>query len=711
MNYLFFLIIPFVLIIPAYAEEGSNYIRQENPDGTNTIRLFTYDRLLIDGQWLNYNFYEDANTLSFESASASFKLDKTTCDFALYEKGIITKSPLIDNYKMEYLIDDVKILPTCIISPLLDNGNNITFQTELNGITRTFGLGANGVEWSSDTIDIVDGKDTKLNIIETCEGCIPDRIEGDKLFFGDYILDLKNEQHNSLKSIINDKGNIVIEYESIIKDGEQIIIDPIFTSSTSTEDGSILDSSGNNICGTGSSEYGGASLDVISYNTADPANDCTRTFFDFDITAIPDTQIITDVDFTYDITTIYNSGRNCDWVSMGTTRATDTAPNIFNAIGSGTVMVNNDPTCKTAGDNTSIDFGTIGNSQVQARLVGNFFTFGIKLDDESIGGAATIGHSAASEEAAGTPDPTLTIVYSDEPTDSVDDLIAVDVRSVAVDLSWSAPSGTIVGYMINYSTPWTNNPTTGISNTSNTATTRTIINLAGETQYSFRVGAWTTEFPTVNDTGNVVNVTTDFDPTGSFTPGTFNLTGTGTDVREIKYDRIDIDDTSLFLNVTADNDFELACNFHYKFANTNNTYTNIANVSVNADEDMASFRFNNVTNEIIDVLCWDQYTNASARYLITITDFPLLQQIADFKAGEFGTLGMFGALDFISLIVVIFAMVGFNRVNETVGIVLGLFIVGGLAVLSNGLIISWATTFTAGFAVVIMWAIATTRKD
>ena len=72
---------------------------------------------------------------------------------------------------------------------------------------------------------------------------------------------------------------------------------------------------------------------------------------------------------------------------------------------------------------------------------------------------------------------------------------------------------------------------------------------------------------------------------------------------------------------------------------------------------------------------------------------------------------MFGALDFISLIVVIFATVGFNRVNETVGIVFGLFIVGGLAVSSNGEIISWATTFTAGFAVVIMWAIATTRKD
>jgi len=233
--------------------------------------------------------------------------------------------------------------------------------------------------------------------------------------------------------------------------------------------------------------------------------------------------------------------------------------------------------------------------------------------------------------------------------------------------------------------------------------------LAGETQYSLRVGSRSGGF--VNGSGNVVNVTTDFDPTASFTPGTFNLTGTGTDVREIKYIRDDIDATSLYLNITADNDFELNCNFHYKFANINQTYTGIANTSINANEDMASFRFNNVTNEIIDVLCWDQYTNASARYLITITDFPLLQQIADFKAGEFGTMGMFGALDFISLIVVIFATVGFNRVNETVGIVFGLFIVGGLAVLSNGEIISWATTFTAGFAVVIMWAIATTRKD
>ena len=215
-----------------------------------------------------------------------------------------------------------------------------------------------------------------------------------------------------------------------------------------------------------------------------------------------------------------------------------------------------------------------------------------------------------------------------------------------------------------------------------------------------------------NKSGNVLNITTDFDPTGSFSTGTFSTNFTGTDVREIFYTRDDINATALFLNVTATNTIELNCNFYYKFAMTNDTFTNIANTSISATRDMASFRFLHVDNEIIDVLCWDQYDNqTNARYVITQTTFPFLEQIANFRNGTYGTMGMFGALDFISMIAVICSMIGFNRVNETVGIIFGLFMIGALAVLSNGEIISWASTFTVGFAVLVMWAISTTRKD
>src|SRR3990172_1243871 len=179
MKYLFFLTIFLIPFLYASADEGPNYINQQNPDGTITAAILPYERILINGQWKNYDFYQDASTISFESGSASFKLDKTTCDFQLYEKGQITKSPIIGNYIMEYYIDTVKVLPICNISPITEDENNISFKTEFNGITRTFILGVNGIEWISDTIDIPDGKDTTLKIVETCEACVPDRIEGD----------------------------------------------------------------------------------------------------------------------------------------------------------------------------------------------------------------------------------------------------------------------------------------------------------------------------------------------------------------------------------------------------------------------------------------------------------------------------------------------------------------------------------------------------
>src|SRR3990172_3619319 len=84
------------------------------------------------------------------------------------------------------------------------------------------------------------------------------------------------------------------------------------------------------------------------------------------------------------------------------------------------------------------------------------------------------------------------------------------------------------GYQINRTTPWNSNvATVVVNNTASSNTAYTLLGLTGSTQYSIRVGVWTTTQSVSNMTGNVLNITTDFDPTASFTPGTFNLTGTG----------------------------------------------------------------------------------------------------------------------------------------------------------------------------------------
>ena len=56
-------------------------------------------------------------------------------------------------------------------------------------------------------------------------------------------------------------------------------------------------------------------------------------------------------------------------------------------------------------------------------------------------------------------------------------------------------------------------------------------------------------------------------------------------------------------------------------------------------------------------------------------------------------------------------MVGFNRVDEKVGIVIGVMIIGGLAALSNGAIIAWDTTYTTATGLLILWTISYLRKD
>jgi hypothetical protein len=693
-----------IFLIPvglAQAEVGKNF---DTVDLGNGLTQWTshYDRIWDGDSWENYLISNNPIQLEFESGNISFLFDKVSCDFKLLDPE--SKGIAIEQYDFTLNIDGLPtVLPICNLESFIQSEDRVSFTINRGLFKTLYDMNPSGsMEWTHE-IDNNEGKATTYTIIETCTDCIVQSIDGNRIDFGFYTLDTKNEIHGTVKETRADKGDYIIQYEKTILDREKLIIDPSFGYTITTYDAYV--SSTLSIGATCNATAGVNSTSaVITVPNSGSNGSCRRAAFEWDISSIPDNADIIDVRIRYDVNSVTYTDSGCDWHAMEKQPSVSTNQVFYDDAKNGTEFVAASTQCTTVTNDKILDLGSSADADLQANLPDDWWAVGISYASEARpGSAGSIGFTDNANELLVTWNPLQ---------DAVDDLVATDIRGTAVDLSWTQPAlngATFHSYQVNSTTPWSSN-VASISNNSTVSTSVTVTSLTGETQYSFRVGLRTTDGG-INASGNVVNVTTDFDPTGSFTPGTFNLTGSGTDVREIKYIRDDIDDTSLFLNITADNDFNLACNFHYKFANTNQTYTSIANTSINANEDMASFRFNNVTNEIIDVLCWDQYTNASARYLITITDFPLLQQIADFKAGEFGTLGMFGALDFISLIVVIFAMVGFNRVNETVGVVLGLFIVGGLAVLSNGLIISWATTFTAGFAVVIMWAIATTRKD
>ncbi len=70
-------------------------------------------------------------------------------------------------------------------------------------------------------------------------------------------------------------------------------------------------------------------------------------------------------------------------------------------------------------------------------------------------------------------------------------------------------------------------------------------------------------------------------------------------------------------------------------------------------------------------------------------------------------MGSFGAMDLITMFVIVISMIGFNRVNESVGAIFNIIILGSLAYFE---IIQLPTIIFGMIAVVIMVVIGTTRK-
>lgn len=694
MKYLFFLlIIPFLSIPSAFGYTGPNYDLIELGDGKVQWSSH-YERVLDNNwKWKNYIVTDSANFLSFQSSGLVYTFDKINCHFVLYDPKDNTKS--IDAYQFNLSIDGLPVpLPVCNIQNLIQNENDISFTVD-NSIFQThYNLNpVSGVEWTHDLSNTL-GKAALFNIQEICKGCTIQNIDGNIIDFGTYKLDTKNDQHNTVKDIRAVKTDTVLELEKLLNDKESFLIDPVFTSVVSGDGNQrSITSDADTTCNL---THGASSAALDIFKPASISNDyCWPVGVAWDISSIPDTASIENIYIEYDVTAIFNP-INCTW------RATDAT--LFDSTTlsdaySGTIVLKNDSTCTTVGDGKSISLNSNGTSALTNDLAGNTFTLMVFFHDQVRDGS---GHTITFRAS----DAILTVTY--DSVAAVTDLTATDVRGSAVDLSWTAPAAnvTITGYQINKTNPWSSNVNTIHYTTSSTATTYTAYNLDGETQYSFRIKA----LPG-GEVSNIVNVTTLYNPTTSFTPGTFDLNFTGDDIRSYKFDRDDIDATTLRLNVTYSNTYNTTCSFYFKFAANTLNYSNLSTTPVNANEDMASFTFNDVDNEIINVHCFDEDSTAEGNYLITQTFFPLLEMVSNFRNGTYGTQGQFGALDFITVIAVIASMIGFNRVNETVGIVFGLFMIGALAVLSNGEIISWASTFSVGFAVLIMYAITSTRKD
>ena len=293
---------------------------------------------------------------------------------------------------------------------------------------------------------------------------------------------------------------------------------------------------------------------------------------------------------------------------------------------------------------------------------------------------------------------------------------AVTVMSAAgtvftdVFLDWTAPhhhAPGITNYQINYTTPY-GLPQTIWSHPTSTLSEATVTGLTIGNDYSFRVTAITIHG--MNSSGGVIaNSTTStvFELGNLPDPDTTNL-----DDFKIFFTRTDTNATSILLEVTYPASYTLSCNIFQKLAATNQTYTGLTETPIvgpgaDVDNVVSSFRFNGPNDEIIHVICTDIPTGDEAYYIITITDFELLDQINNFRNGTYGTTGKIGGLDLITLFIIIIGMIGFNRVNPIAGVSFSVITIGIAAFFE---IIEFYQIMFPSVAMVVLWAYTRTRQ-
>ncbi len=257
----------------------------------------------------------------------------------------------------------------------------------------------------------------------------------------------------------------------------------------------------------------------------------------------------------------------------------------------------------------------------------------------------------------------------------------------------------LIGYQVNFTTPWSDDPLTiAKNNTNNNNTQITLSPLSPNTPYSVRVQSWYNL--TASNVTNVVNFTT---RGGGLEIGDLVIPPDANPLRfDYIFTRIDVNDEDVVLLIEYPNSFDPTCVFDMKFARNNQTFSNITTVphTTISDRQIANFTFLDYNDEIVTATCIDGATNSTGAYILYQSVLPLKLQIDSFRDGTYGTMGMFGFFDFFTLGAMFFAMIGFNRVHPGVGVIFAMMILGVASYL--GFVENIFTTATIGIIMTIV---------
>lgn len=370
------LLIPLLIIGPNYdLEQTGEFTFQWNSH---------YPRLWDGNQWVNYLWSQDQNVITFDGASLSFVFDKTNCSFTL--KDPESKEENI-KYIREFLVDgSSKTLTQCQILSVTPNADFLQIISKQNGgggeIKTIFDLGGNGiVEWTYEltNTDIFTTKTFSIN--EICENCTPKSIKDTLIDYGTYIIDTKDYVHNTVKTMNQIDRDFVITYEGTPRGfAEKEIIDPTASIGSSHMDSVWTGTGGTTDAVTcpNTAAAGGRVAGAYMGAGNDAGNRCYRGFADFDISTIPNSADILSVKLEADRTLVGSYNEGCDITHVTVNVATATDEQIWDDILAGTIYLDNNTDCNTAGNNFQFDLGSGAATDLELELTGDdTFALGI----------------------------------------------------------------------------------------------------------------------------------------------------------------------------------------------------------------------------------------------------------------------------------------------------------------------------------------------
>ena len=295
------------------------------------------------------------------------------------------------------------------------------------------------------------------------------------------------------------------------------------------------------------------------------------------------------------------------------------------------------------------------------------------------------------------------------PPSPVERLEVSRLNSTSVGISWTAPPSTepITGYNVYYATPSNLTPSIPLA-IGIAERTYAIDGLSEATTYSFDVHA--VSVAGMSEQGKIVRLLTSYD---DLQIGQVDFDDTNADRLPLRFERTEASNGDIHIDAYFSLAFRpLSCTVTFQNGGTELEYAGINGQSEGGGIYSNRFTFQDSSADVAILTCWPENVVDGEKHkqVISIaqTEFPLLEQIKGFQAGDYGTQGTFGTLDMVALAAVLVTMVGFQRRNTAVGVILAASMLGVLAFFE---MITLPTALFGAVAVVVMIGIAAARRD